>query len=450
MIPILFDRTDTDFGGNGICRLRDCISCTVTEERNSGLYECEFEYPVNGINYDLIDCGRIILVDHDDTGDKQAFDIISRTNAINGVVTFHAVHISYRLNKITANPKYITSLASAINAIQDTTPANQFNYSADFQADGYLPVADGVPKTVRSIIGGSEGSMLDTYGGEILWDGWNVKFLTSRGVDRDFTIRYGVNMTGYNEDIDFSGTYNEAIPYWTDGTKIVIGDVIKLTDTSYAGREECVPLDLSDRFSSRPTKGEVETYGRMVLRAKYPIMPEQTIKVEFVRLSDSPEYENLKNLQKCELCDTVQVVFPMYNLSGRFKIVKTEYNVLLDRYDSMELGTLSTTLSQALGIQQGSDGTTATPQLDAGITASAVTVNNGAAATIDAPFNAEFVVAPVVTGILYDVQDNNGASTNTHQCVLQLKSTSTTGASFNVRNNGSAARRVRVAWVAVG
>ena len=450
MIPILFDRTDTDFGGNGICRLRDCISCTVTEERNSGLYECEFEYPVNGINYDLIDCGRIILVDHDDTGDKQAFDIISRTNAINGVVTFHAVHISYRLNKVTANPKYVTSLASAINAIEDATPTNQFNYSADFQADGYLPVADGVPKTVRSIIGGSEGSMLDTYGGEILWDGWNVKFLTSRGVDRDFTIRYGVNMTGYNEDIDFSGTYNEAIPYWTDGTKIVIGDVIKLTDTSYAGREECVPLDLSDRFSSRPTKGEVETYGRMVLRAKYPIMPEQTIKVEFVRLSDSPEYENLKNLQKCELCDTVQVVFPMYNLSGRFKIVKTEYNVLLDRYDSMELGTLSTTLSQALGIQQGSDGTTATPQLDAGITASAVTVNNGAAATIDAPFNAEFVVAPVVTGILYDVQDNNGASTNTHQCVLQLKSTSTTGASFNVRNNGSAARRVRVAWVAVG
>lgn len=450
MIPILFDRTDTDFGGNGICRLRDCISCTVTEERNSGLYECEFEYPINGINYDLIDCGRIILVDHDDTGDKQAFDIISRTNAINGVVTFHAVHISYRLNKITANPKYITSLASAINAIEDATPTNQFNYSADFQADGYLPVADGVPKTVRSIIGGSEGSMLDTYGGEILWDGWNVKFLTSRGVDRDFTIRYGVNMTGYNEDIDFSGTYNEAIPYWTDGTKIVIGDVIKLTDTSYAGREECVPLDLSDRFSSRPTKSEVETYGRMVLRAKYPIMPEQTIKVEFVRLSDSPEYENLKNLQKCELCDTVQVVFPMYNLSGRFKIVKTEYNVLLDRYDSMELGTLSTTLSQALGIQQGSDGTTATPQLDAGITASAVTVSNGAAATIDAPFNAEFVVAPVVVGILYDVQDNNGASTNTHQCVLQLKSTSTTGATFNVRNNGTQTRRVRVAWVAVG
>ena len=56
---------------------------------------------------------------------------------------------------------------------------------------------------------------------------------------------------------------------------------------------------------------------------------------------------------QCKLCDTINVIFPDYNATGRFKIVKTVWNVLKDRYDSMELGDLSTSLSEALGISNG-------------------------------------------------------------------------------------------------
>ena len=61
MIPILYDKTETAFISNGLGRLRDCISCIVSEERN-GIYECDFEYPVDGANYNLIQVGRIIGV----------------------------------------------------------------------------------------------------------------------------------------------------------------------------------------------------------------------------------------------------------------------------------------------------------------------------------------------------------------------------------------------------
>jgi phage-related protein len=40
----------------------------------------------------------------------------------------------------------------------------------------------------------------------------------------------------------------------------------------------------------------------------------------------------------------------MYNMIGDFKIVKTVYNVLLEKYDEIELGALSTTLKEALGL----------------------------------------------------------------------------------------------------
>ena len=62
MIPILYDSNELSFTSNGLGRLRDCISCMVTEERN-GVYECDFSYPVDGANFDLIIPGRIIGVD---------------------------------------------------------------------------------------------------------------------------------------------------------------------------------------------------------------------------------------------------------------------------------------------------------------------------------------------------------------------------------------------------
>ena len=66
MIPILYDTNETEFTSNGLGRLRDAISVKVVEERNS-IYECDFEYPVDGVIYDLIQVGRIIGVSHDES-----------------------------------------------------------------------------------------------------------------------------------------------------------------------------------------------------------------------------------------------------------------------------------------------------------------------------------------------------------------------------------------------
>ena len=108
MYPILFEKNETSFSSNGLGRLRDCISCVVTEERN-GIYECDFEYPVDGARYEDIICGRIIGVTHDDSDDLQPFDIVSYTKPIDGIVTFHAVHISYRQSGLTVRGTNINS-----------------------------------------------------------------------------------------------------------------------------------------------------------------------------------------------------------------------------------------------------------------------------------------------------------------------------------------------------
>lgn len=349
MIPILFEKTETAFTSNGIGRLRDCISCIVTEERN-GIYECDFEYPMDGANYDLIQIGRIIGVTHDESGDVQPFDIISFEKPINGVVSFHCVHISYRQSYMTVTGSNINSLASAFTLLSNSKPSNPFTYWTDKTSTGYLGCADGTPRTVRQTLGGIEGSILDTYGGEYEWDKWTVRLWQSRGKFRDFTIRYGVNMLEYNEGYDSSGCYSSCIPYWTDGEIKVVGDKQTSGGVVPSGREQCIPLDVSEKFESQPTKAQVNSMGLSVMNSANPTIPSQNITVSFVRLQDMGEFADFQNLLQCKLCDSINVIFPDFNSSGTFKIVSTTWNVLTSKYEEMELGDLSTSLSEALGL----------------------------------------------------------------------------------------------------
>ena len=359
MIPILYDSTETAFTSNGLGRLRDCISCVVSEERN-GIYECDFEYPVDGVNFSRIQLGRIIAVKHDESGDVQPFDIVSYSMPIDGIVTFHAVHISYRQTALTVDGKNINSLADTFTLLGTAQPSNPFTYWTDKDSTGFLAAGDGVPHSVRSVLGGMEGSILDAYGGEYEWDKWTVKLWDARGSLKNFTIRYGVNLTDYNDEMDYSDTYTSVIPYWvgqdSDGNDIVVkGDMQSASYPSFNGTGRCIPLDVTDKFNSedgQPTKAQVENEGMAYINANQPYMPARTITVDFVKLSDSAEYAQFANLQHCKLCDSINVVFPKYNMEGQFKIVKTEYDVLQERYKTLELGGLTVTLSEALGINQ--------------------------------------------------------------------------------------------------
>lgn len=360
MIPILYDKEETDFTNNGLCELRDAASVIVTEERN-GVYECDFEFPVNGANFDLIQIGRIIVVKHDSTNGVQPFDIVSCTKPINGVVSFHAVHISYRQSKIVASGKNITGLDAALDMLKGGEPSNPFVYWTDKASGATFPLGDGIPRSVREMLGGTDGSILDTYGGEFEFDWFDVKLWENRGEDVDFSIRYGLNMTDYEDQTDISESYSAIVAYWLgsgeNNEQIVIKTPMVYDGTpSVTGRVECVAMDLSSDFESQPTEADLASAALNVLATKQPSLPSQTITVDFINLDQTGEYDHLRSLLRCKLCDRVRVVFPFYKLDSYFKIVKVTYDVLQERYTSMELGTLSTTLSEALGIGSGTSG----------------------------------------------------------------------------------------------
>lgn len=354
--PILFEKDEAAFTSNGICRLYDAISVVVSEERN-GLFECDLQYPVTGANFEKIQCGRIIYTTHDDTGVPQPFDIVSYSKPINGVVTFHAVHVSYRTSGIVAQAQNINSLDDAFRAMVETAqPSDEmvFTFNADFTSTAYMAAFDNTPRSIRQLLGGIDGSVLDTYGGEYEFDRFNITLHQARGSMRDFRIRYGVNMLDFTDDTDYQGIYTSCIPYWkgadsTGAEVVVYGNRVDSGAVSYNGRNVCSALDLSDKFEEPPTTAQLESMAQTYMNAQQTFMPHQSIKVDFVRLQDMG-FEGLDNLLQCNLCDTITVEFPDYSMAGAFKIVKTVWDALGERYTAMELGTLSVSLADALGI----------------------------------------------------------------------------------------------------
>ena len=453
MIPILYEKTETAFISNGLGRLRDVTSCVVTEERN-GIYECDFEYPVDGAHFEEIQLGRIIGVEHDETNDVQPFDIVSYSRPINGVVSFHAVHISYRQSKMTASGKNINSLSDAFSMLSGASPNNPFTYWTDKTSTGFMASADGTPYSVRQFLGGVEGSILDAYGGEYEWDKFTVKLWASRGKDRTLTIRYGVNMIDYTDETDDSESCNAVIPYWkgTDqaGNNLVVkGSMVESGMTSTSGRTECVPVDFTDKFEEKPTVAQLEALAASYMSSQQTYLPSKSIKVDFVRLTDSPEYARFAKLQECKLCDTVRVEFPRYGMSGRFKIVKTEYDVLLERFTSLELGTLSTTLAEALGVSSGfsssSDNNDYIPKtyIKAGhVSVGSINANSYKDITVTHGFpdGSYYITATLFTA---------GTAANIGNVTVSIAATNANDATIRVFNNRSTALSPAIEWIAV-
>lgn len=357
MIPILFENSANTFTTNGLGRLADAIRVIVTEERN-GIYELEMDYPVTGSMFSEIQVGRIIVCTHDEEGDLQPFDIYEVSEPIDGIATFYAHHISYRLNEVVVAPFTATTCANAIAGLKtNSIGTNPFTFTTDKTVTADYAVT--VPSTLRGLLGGQEGSILDVYGtGEYKFDNFSVSLLTNRGADTDVSIRYGKNLIEFENNLDHSEVYNAVAPYWLgseydsgtgESTPILVTlpeQYITANHTLPSGRTVIIPLDLSSEFETQPTVAQLRTLATSRLNDSDGWLPSQNITVNFVQLWQTDEYASLAPLQKVKLCDTVLVSVPMYNVRDlRIKVIRVVWNALLDRYDEMELGTPSATFA---------------------------------------------------------------------------------------------------------
>ena len=377
MIPILYSPGETEFTSNGVGRLSEAISCIVEEERN-GPYELTLQYPISGKYFDRLAPDMIIAVIHDDNHDLQPFDIYKISKPIDGVVTVNARHVSYRLSSYTVMPITAGTCATALLAISSNIVPYDCPFTFWTDKDVAANFKVNQPQTVRSTLGGQVGSILDVFGkADYEWDKWTVKLHAHRGTRSGQVIRYGHNLSDITHVVDTSGVYNAFAPYWrneetgetivlpeayvekpevnivtgilhVNGAPLAVNDHQLQVTTIKTAR--VIPLDLSGEFGEEvPTEEQLRNKAVSLLESRRGWIPNENIKINFVQLWQTDEYKDVAALQRLSLCDEVDVYHKGIGVYSRnVQIIKVRYDVLLERYESMELGEPKTSLGDAI------------------------------------------------------------------------------------------------------
>lgn len=349
MKPILFPSTATEFTTQGLGALSDAISCIVTEERN-GLYELEMQYPQSGIHFSEIQNRCIIYAIPSPYREAQPFRVYRITRPINGIATIYAQHISYDLAGIPVNPFTAGSAAEALSGMASHAAVESpFSFWTDKSTTANFSVL--VPSASRSVLGGVEGSILDVYGGEYLFDKFLVRLYNQRGNDNGVVIRYGKNLTDVEQDANISSVATGVLPYWVGAEgELVQGNIVNVDGTFDFVR--IMTIDFSSDFENQPTASELETRAMQYIKSNKIGVPSVSISVSFVQLEQTEEYKDLALLEKCDLCDTVTVQFEALGINAKAEIVRIITDVLLERYESVEVGDIRANIAYTIADQQ--------------------------------------------------------------------------------------------------
>lgn len=354
MKPILCDTSKTleqiqADTSNGLGRL-DVTRAVVVEERN-GIYELEFDIPTTDIHFKDMSIGGIVKVTGSQGSGFQMFRIYAIDKPINEICTVYAQHITYDLNKIAVKPFKATGIRNALNGLKTNmmgTYPFTFSTNIDNTTSAFALVE---PHTLRECLGGMEGSLLDVFSsrgsGEFTWDNLNIEFNAHRGVDRGVTIRYGKNLVDFKQEESIENVYDAIVGYATENDETTTGDVQNITGATFP---RTMIVDFSNEFDdeTKPTKARLNTKARQYAERNNINVPSVNLEVSFVNLAQTEEYKDIAPLEEVRLCDTVHVVFPSLNVEASSKVIRTEWNVLMERYDSIELGDAKSTISSTI------------------------------------------------------------------------------------------------------
>ena len=356
MIPKLYESTEMDFNSNGLGSLPDAISCKVTEEKN-GCYELEMEYPVGGLHYDLIENNRIIYAKPNETSDPQPFDVKEITPSMNKMTaTIYAQHVRYRMNGIPVSPFSAQGINDALAGLkQNSLIKHPFTFYTDI-VNGSSKFNVGLPGTLGSLLGGTKGSILDTFSGsagcEYEFDRFNVKLHAHRGTDSGVSIRYAKNLTGCKMESSIESVYTGVLAYWQkkeEGKEeLLSSDIQYITNHTSYPREYIYMLDCSSDFEDTPTVEQLNAKALNYAVNNRIGEPSVSVDVSFIPLWGTEEYKAIAPLERVCLCDTVTVRFELLGVNVKAIVNKTVYDVLSEKYDSISIGSAKSKLGETI------------------------------------------------------------------------------------------------------
>ena len=359
--------------------LPDAISCEVTEELN-GQYEAEIVYPATGFQHSTYEDTSIglekilgIKCPLRDSISENLFRIYRVDRDLGGYFHIYARQLSYDLNHFAATNDGISAVTGGITNFADSYGVHSYGMNLRAISNMDIPFAFGgdaeydtsitgvgfqqdwsTCTSIRAYLGGEELtgydlSALRRFGGEFEFSRFDVNLWEERGQDRDVTVTYGTSMMGLDSVDSSEGVYNAVCCFSTETDGTYYKKHTATANCQHMGGltyRSVKIIDCSSDVMEKYPDGATDTQIDALLLS---------LANEEAKRIDSPSGLTRKitidvaesELNEVYLGDTIRVLYIKNGLSldDRLKITSYTWDVLRQRYTSITVGPIQSSLA---------------------------------------------------------------------------------------------------------
>lgn len=349
---LIFDK-DTllnlnEFQNNGLGFLSDFItSPLITEELNSkglftGIYKLEFSYSKDGKNAEFLKELNFIKVPIDSTFQIFFIESIKITLKRIDVYAKHIFFITKNGFLEDSRPTNENATTALTNILEDTQFANTFSAYSD---SGVESTAYYIRKNLIEAIITGDNSILKNWNCDLELDNFTIKLLSNRGSNTNFEIEYGKNLVGIEYSVDFSDVATRIYPQGANelliAEKYIESELIDNYPFIFIKHIVFDDVEVNEEVSQEQAE--------LILRSKVHELyyngidkPKINIKINWLDLSKTKEFEEYSHFEEVKLGDIINVRFQNMLITAR--IIKTVYDYNQQKFIAFELGSIKADL----------------------------------------------------------------------------------------------------------
>ena len=344
----LYEQDTTDFSNNGL-KILNPTSAKITRNLIEYTYQLELTH--------LLDEKGMMLTEERILGYNGQYFRISSIRRNLKEVSVIAKHIFFDLNKNfieDINIKDKTGSMALSHILGGTSYPHSFSATSDIDTVASSRLVR--KNVVSALIGDTDNSFINRWGGELDIDGFTFKLNEQIGKDDGYTIQYGKNLTGLDLQLNMLEVVTRIRPVGFDGIEIdglyvdspyidnyalpIIKEIkyenVKWTGSpNYEEREDDDSYIYDNLAEAQAKLIELATNEFIVNEID---LPKTTINIEFIELSKTEEYKHLKFLQNINIGDTVHIYHKPLDINLKSRCIEYVYDCILNKYETITLG----------------------------------------------------------------------------------------------------------------
>lgn len=341
----IYNADNRNFDSNGNAVLQP-ISCDI-DEILKGTWVLTLENPPDD-NANLIKSGAVIKADTN-IGKGQLFRIYTHEKSDRGV-TAKAYPIFYDCRKEVAIIDKRPTNKTGNEALQILTQGTQYTAESNIRSSrtAYFVKMD----LLQAINGDDENSFINRWGGEPIYNNYHVTVNKRAGGDYGARVAFGYNLQGITEHVNFDNVITRIIPeayngYMLEGDKPWVDSPnIKKYPIVYTKLVQYSDIKLQEDCTGEDEKGYEtleELRAALIERAKQDFRdgvdkPEVSYDIDFVPLENTVEYEDIKDLVKINLGDSIDCENKNLDIVTKGRVTSLTYDCVLKRISALHIG----------------------------------------------------------------------------------------------------------------